>query len=73
MRDAVLHRDGDCVDAVKIRYRGRPLPCALRGVPGVGAHQRLTIETSQLVERTAAGQLACLYSGEVVVGQGTII
>jgi tRNA-specific 2-thiouridylase len=72
IEDAVLHRDGGCVDAVKIRYRGRPLPCALQGTPAAGAHRRLTVRTPRPLERTAAGQLACLYSGEVVVGQGTI-
>jgi tRNA-uridine 2-sulfurtransferase len=73
VRDAVLHRDGSCVDAVKIRYRGRPLSCTLQGALTAGTHRRLTLSTTHPVERTAAGQLACLYSGEVVVGQGTII
>lgn len=72
IRNAVLHRDGDCVDAVKIRYMGRPLACSLAGAPGQGEHASLRADLSQPVERTAAGQLACLYSGEVVVGHGTI-
>lgn len=72
IRDAVLHRDGDRVDAMKIRYRGTPLPCELDDDPQAGAHERLIALMERPVERTAAGQLACLYSGEVVVGHGTI-
>lgn len=72
IRDAVLHREGECVDAVKIRYMGRPLPCSLAGAPGPGEHAALRADLAEPVERTAAGQLACLYSGEVVVGHGTI-
>jgi tRNA U34 2-thiouridine synthase MnmA/TrmU len=30
------------------------------------------LELAQPVERTAPGQLACLYAGDVVVGYGTI-
>lgn len=72
IRDAVLHRDGECVDAVKIRYMGQPLACSLQGAPGPGAHERLRVELERPIERTAAGQLACLYNGQVVVGYGTI-
>lgn len=73
IRDAVLHRKGACVDAVKIRYRGAPLACELAEDPQAGAHERLTALLERPVERTAAGQLACLYSGAVVVGHGTIV
>jgi tRNA U34 2-thiouridine synthase MnmA/TrmU len=30
------------------------------------------LELSEPVERTAPGQLACMYAGDVVVGYGTI-
>jgi tRNA U34 2-thiouridine synthase MnmA/TrmU len=30
------------------------------------------IELARPAERTAPGQLACLYSGDVVVGHGTV-
>jgi tRNA-uridine 2-sulfurtransferase len=72
IREAVLHRDGGCVDAVKIRYMGPPIACALSGESAVGAHARLRADLQRTIERTAAGQLACLYSGEIVVGHGTI-
>lgn len=72
IRQAVLHQDGARVDAVKIRYMGRPIACSLAGTPGPGAHTALRAQLSQPIERTAAGQLACLYSGETVVGHGTI-
>jgi tRNA-uridine 2-sulfurtransferase len=72
IRQAVLHQDGARVDAVKIRYMGRPIACSLAGTPGPGAHAQLRAQLSQRIERTAAGQLACLYSGETVVGHGTI-
>jgi tRNA-specific 2-thiouridylase len=72
IREAVLHRGGERVDALKIRYMGQPIACALSGAPGPGAHERLHARLVRPVHRTAAGQLACLYSGEVVVGHGTI-
>ncbi len=72
IEDAVLHEHGDSIDAVKIRYRGRPIACSLDGAPAAGAHARLTARLQRPVERTAAGQLACLYSGDLVVGHGTI-
>jgi tRNA-specific 2-thiouridylase len=72
IRDAVLHRDGEQVDAVKIRYTGRPIACELAGAPGAGTHARLRVSLSEPIERTAAGQLACLYSGDLVLGHGMI-
>lgn len=72
IREAVLHSGGERVDAVKIRYMGQPIACALSGTPGPGTHERLHARLTRPVHRTAAGQLACLYGGEVVVGHGTI-
>ncbi len=34
VRDAVLVRDGDRVDRVKLRYRSRPIACAVEGAAG---------------------------------------
>ncbi len=69
LRDAVVHRPG--ADAVKVRYRQRPL--AARIVAGPDGSGRVELE---LVEPTdggvAPGQLGCLMAGEVVVGHGTI-
>jgi tRNA-uridine 2-sulfurtransferase len=72
VRDATLHRDGLCVDAVKVRYRGRRVPCRLDGAASAGAHPLLDVLTPDPHERTAPGQMACLYAGDAVVGYGTI-
>ena len=72
VRDVTLHRDGVCVDAVKVRYRGRRVPCRIDGSTRAGAHARVDVLTADPQERTAPGQMACLYAGEHVVGYGTI-
>ena len=41
VRGARLHRAGAEVDAVRLRYRSRPVACRLAGDPGPGAHARL--------------------------------
>jgi tRNA-specific 2-thiouridylase len=72
VRDLTLHRDGACVDAVKIRYRGQRVPCLLDGRLPAGAHARARVRLTNEIERTAPGQIACLYAGDVIVGYGTI-
>ncbi|HEY4997082.1 MAG TPA: tRNA methyl transferase PRC-barrel domain-containing protein, partial [Solirubrobacteraceae bacterium] len=69
---AVLHRDGDCIDGVRVRAHGRRFACRLPEEPPAGEHRRLVLELAEPTERTAPGQIACLYRGEVVVGYGTI-
>jgi tRNA-specific 2-thiouridylase len=68
LRDTVVHRDG--VDAVKLRYRQRPLPARVVSGPA-GGHLEL-----ELLEApgggVAPGQIGCLMAGELVVGHGTI-
>jgi tRNA-specific 2-thiouridylase len=69
VRGARMHRPGEEVDAVKLRYRSRPLPCTV-AEQGRG---RLTVHLSEPADGGAApGQTACLYAGDVVVGYGTI-
>jgi len=72
VRDVTLHRDGGCVDGVKIRSHGRRLECRLAGGTGAGSHPRISVELEEPAERTAPGQFACLYAGELIVGYGTI-
>jgi tRNA-specific 2-thiouridylase len=72
VREVTLHRDGGQVDAVKVRYRGRRMPCRVRDEPGAGLHERVELEMLDPIERTAPGQIACLYEGDVIVGYGTI-
>jgi tRNA-specific 2-thiouridylase len=72
VREVTLHRDGGCVDGVKVRSRGRRFPCRLVGEAGAGRHTNLRVRLDEPAERTAPGQFACLYSGDVIVGHGTV-
>ena len=64
LRELTLHRPPAAVDAVRLRYRSRPVACALEG-----DEVRLA---APLPGGAAPGQLACLLQGDVVVGAGTI-
>ena len=72
VREVTLHRDGGCVDGVKVRSRGRRLACRLAGEAGAGRHEHVSVELKEPAERTAPGQFACLYAGDVIVGHGTV-
>lgn len=72
VREATLHRDGGCVDGVRVRAHGRRFACRVPGGLAPGRHARVAIELEEPAERTAPGQIACLYAGDVVVGHGTI-
>jgi tRNA-uridine 2-sulfurtransferase len=72
VREVTLHRHGGCVDGVKVRSRGRRLKCRLAGEVGAGRHERVSVELSEPAERTAPGQFACLYAGDVIVGHGIV-
>jgi tRNA-specific 2-thiouridylase len=68
LRDVVVHRPG--ADAVRLRYRQRPIPCRVLGAPEDG---RLEVELRDPAPGgVAPGQLGCLMAGELVVGHGTI-
>ncbi len=67
-----LHRDSACVDGVRVRSHGRRFPCRVERGLVAGRHSRANIELAEPAERTAPGQVACLYAGDVVVGYGTI-
>jgi tRNA-uridine 2-sulfurtransferase len=72
VRSLTLHRHGAVVDGVRVRSHGRRMPCRLQRDLGAGRHERARVELLEPAERTAPGQLACLYAGDVVVGHGTI-
>jgi tRNA-specific 2-thiouridylase len=72
VRDAVLHRDGSEVDAVKLRYRSRALPATLPAA-GRGRHPTLEVELGEPFAGVAPGQTAVLMAGERIVGHGTIV
>jgi len=72
VREATLHRDGRCVDGVRVRAHGRRFACRLAEDLGAGRHALVGVELDEAAERTAPGQIACLYAGDLVVGYGTI-
>jgi tRNA-specific 2-thiouridylase len=67
VRDATLHRPASEVDAVKLRYRSRPVPCRAAGDAAGLVH-----ELAEPVDGAAPGQAAVLLRGDAVVGWGTI-
>ncbi|HEY5942084.1 MAG TPA: tRNA 2-thiouridine(34) synthase MnmA [Solirubrobacterales bacterium] len=69
--DAVLHRDGDTIDAVKLRYRSRALPATVSAA-GKGRHSTLEVELGEAFAGVAPGQTAVLLAGDRIVGHGTI-
>jgi tRNA-uridine 2-sulfurtransferase len=72
VHDAVLHRDGSEVDAVKLRYRSRALPATV-SVAERGRYRDLEVELGEAFAGVAPGQTAVLMAGERIVGHGTIV
>jgi tRNA-uridine 2-sulfurtransferase len=70
VRDALLRRPGERVDHVKLRYRSRPIECAVSAPEG--NHAELWVELAEPAYGVAPGQTACLMDGELVVGHATI-
>ena len=54
----------------KLRYRSRPIGCAVAGA--AGRHPELCLELAEPAYGVAPGQTACLMDGELVVGHATI-
>jgi len=71
-RDLTLRCDGGRVDAVRVRSHGPRIACRLAHAPGAGYHAEVQIELERPAERTAPGQIACLYSGDLVAGYATV-
>jgi len=67
VREAVLHRPVEEVEAVKLRYHARAIACT---AAGEGPELRLTL--AEPVQGAAPGQAAVLLRGDAVVGVGTI-
>ena len=65
-------REGGRVDGVRVRAHGRLHPCHLHGSPAPGEHRDGLVRLERSMERTAPGQIACLYDGEQVVGHAEI-
>ncbi|HEY7829635.1 MAG TPA: tRNA 2-thiouridine(34) synthase MnmA [Solirubrobacteraceae bacterium] len=72
VRDVTLRREGTVVDHIKVRSRGRRVPCRLGQPAEPGRHSYVEVELEEPIERTAPGQMACLFAGELIVGYGTI-
>jgi tRNA-specific 2-thiouridylase len=71
VRNATLHRDGNEVDAVRLRYRSRPVPAMLTAT-GTGHHAELQVRLGEDFAGISPGQTAVLLRGEAIVGHGTI-
>jgi tRNA-uridine 2-sulfurtransferase len=72
VRDAVLHRDSGAVDAVRLRYRARPVAARVAGANGPGRYDELRIELEEPFSGPAPGQAAVLLAGDAIVGHGRI-
>ena len=71
LQNAVLHRAGDSVDAVRLRYRSQPVPAAVSATD-TGARAKLEIALGEDFAGVSPGQTAVLLAGEAIVGHGTI-
>ena len=57
------------VDAVRLRYRSRAVPCR---IDGGGEGPVLELDLEEPVDGAAPGQAACLLRGDAIVGWATI-
>jgi tRNA-specific 2-thiouridylase len=71
-RAVTLHRPAAWVDGVRLRAHGKLHACNVRGELGAGRHEQVVVSLARSAERTAPGQVACLYAGDIVVGHGTV-
>jgi tRNA-uridine 2-sulfurtransferase len=72
VREIVLHRCSTLVDGVRVRAHGRRMACRVAQRLDAGRHARAGLQLAAAAERTAPGQIACLYAGELIVGHATI-
>jgi tRNA-uridine 2-sulfurtransferase len=71
--DAVqLYRASAEVDRVKLRYRSKPMSCEIPTDLPAGEYPRIEIMLNEPFMAAAPGQVACLLSGDRVVGHGLI-
>jgi tRNA-specific 2-thiouridylase len=67
LEDATLHRSLSEVEAVRLRYHAKPIPCRASERDG-----RVLLELDSEAHAVAPGQLGCLMRQDRVVGEGTI-
>lgn len=70
LRDVTLHRNGEEVDRVRLRYRSDPIPTTIDA--GAGHHETVELQLEQPFAGVTPGQTAALMNGDVVVGHGKI-
>jgi len=70
--DVELYRDAAAVDRVKLRYRSEPIGCRIAMSLSAGPYRRIDVMLNEPFFAAAPGQVACLLSGERVVGHGVI-
>jgi tRNA-specific 2-thiouridylase len=68
LTDARLHRDRREIQTVRLRYHSKPIACSVVDTSTGG----LALELDEPALAIAPGQLACLMSGDRIVGYGTI-
>jgi tRNA-specific 2-thiouridylase len=71
LRNAVLHRGGASVDAVRLRYRSESVPATVAATE-TGSHAVLEVALGEDFAGVSPGQTAVLLAGESIVGHGTI-
>ncbi|HXS33038.1 MAG TPA: tRNA 2-thiouridine(34) synthase MnmA [Solirubrobacterales bacterium] len=71
LHNAVLHRAGGSIDAVRLRYRSQPVPAAVSATD-TGSHAKLEVALGEDFAGVSPGQTAVLLAGEAIVGHGTI-
>lgn len=74
LRDATLLRDGDSVDSVRLRYRSRPAAARVElDEAPAGTYGELILDLDEPFAGVAPGQTAVMFSGDRIVGHGTIV
>ncbi len=71
IRDAVLHRDGERIDAVRLRSHAAPIPASVSDREA-GRHAMLQVDLGESFDAASPGQAAVLLAGGAIVGHGTI-
>jgi tRNA-specific 2-thiouridylase len=72
LRDAYLHRPGEQIDRVRLRYHSAAVPAAV-SADEPGAHAELQVDLGEPFFAAAPGQTAVLMAGESIVGHGTLV
>ena len=71
LHNAVLHRAGSSVDAVRLRYRSQPVAASVSATNS-GSHASLEVALGEDFSGVSPGQTAVLLAGEAIIGHGTI-